>query len=354
MNVSATKQQTKRKLWWKSESAQRVWIEITRRPNDDIGVDIRHNTTQVLKLLKLVKQGDKVIHWDSKRGCFVGVSTVSDTRPRKIGADTGVLLTNFIQFPREILTLEQIRAQWSYVKKIHDAECIEGQSLYFPFIPYGQNRWKSLRPRLTYLAIAPPTLVDTFAAIYQQQYDPKLSPTWASFGLPTESLPQIATASAKPTPQYVKANEKQNSVAKNWLTSNEALVKATAQHNKLQNSLSTWLRKNGYQPDSTRAMDKLIVDIKWKKANILCVCEVKTLGDEESNQLRLGLGQVLSYRFESQRLENLKQKTTVKAVLAIDKKPNIKHAKLWEDLCHELDVLLIWPGQFQRIKTFMT
>lgn len=351
--MPSAKQNTQRQLWWQNKAAQRVWIEITRRPNDDIGVDIRHNTTQVLRLLKLVKKGDKVIHWDSKRGCFVGISTVRDTRPRKIGADTGVLLSNFIQFPKEILTLEQIRAQHSRVKKIHDAEFIEGQALYFPFIPYGQNKWKTLRPRLAYLAIAPPALVDTFAAMYKQQFDPKLSPTWESFGLPTESLPQIVKISVKPTPQYVKANEKQNNVAKNWLTSNEALVKKTVQHNRLQNSLSTWLKKNGYEPDSTRALDKLVVDIKWKKANTLCVCEVKTLGDEESNQLRLGLGQVLSYRFETQRIENLNQKTIVKAVLAIDKKPSTKHSNLWEDLCHELDVLLIWPGQFNRIKEFM-
>ena len=349
-----TRQQTQRELWWKRETAQRVWIEITRRPNDYIGVDIRHNTTQVLKLLKVIKKGDKVIHWDSKRGCFVGISTVSDNKLRKFGADTGVLLSDFVQFPKEILTLEQIRGQWSYIRKIHDAEFVQGQALYFPFIPYGSGKWKSLRPRLAYLAIAPPKLVNVLAAMYKQQSDPKLSQTWESFGLPTESLPHIAKGKKKPVPRYVKANEKQHNVATNWLTSNEALVKATVQHHKLQNSLSTWLRKNGYKPDSTRAMDNLVVDIKWRKAKILCVCEVKTLGKEESNQLRLGLGQVLSYRFETKRIENLKQKTIVKAVLVIDKKPSKKHSKLWEDLCQELDVLLIWPGQFRKIKAFMS
>jgi hypothetical protein len=343
----------KSELWWREETAQRIWIEITRRPNDDIGSDIRHNTEQVRLLLKIAKKGDRVIHWDSKRGCFTGVSTIRDSKPRKIGADTGVLLSNFIQFPRAILTLEQIRIQWRLIKKIHDDELIQGHSLYFPLIPYGPNKWKSLRPRLAYLAIAPPGLVDVFAAIYKQEADPRLSPTWESYGLPTKSLPSITKPKEKPVPKYVKANEKQRNVAANWLTSNEALVKSTAKHNKLQNSLSTWLTKNGYEPDSTRAMDKLIVDIKWRKANIVCVCEVKTLGAEESNQLRLGLGQVLSYRFETKRIENLERKTLVKAVLAIDKKP-AKNSKLWEDLCQELDVLLIWPGQFQKIKAFMS
>ena len=348
--MAGTKQVTHRELWWKQTNAQRVWIEITRRPNDDIGVDIRHNTKQVSNLLEIVKKGDKVIHWDSKRGCFVGVSTVRDTKPRKIGEDMGLMLTNFTQFPKEVLTLEQIRDQWKLVKEIHDEEFIQGQALYFPFAPYGSSKWKSLRPRLAYLAIAPPKLVSVLGAIYKQQADPKLSRSWASFGFPAKTLPRLANSRTKPT--YVRAIETQRSSAATWLTSNEALAKSTVKHHKLQNSLANWLIKNGFKPDSTRAMEKLVVDLKWSTANTLCVCEVKTLGKEESSQLRLGLGQVLSYRFETIRIENLKQKTNVKAILVIDRKPSKEILKLWVPLCQELNVLLIWPGEFQKIKAF--
>lgn len=339
-------------LWWKQESAQRIWIEITRRPNDDIGLDIRHNTKQVRLLLQIAKKGDKVIHWDSKRGCFVGISTINDTKPRKIGDDMGLLLSDFTQFPKGILTLEQIREQWKLVKEIHEEFSVPGKSLYFPFAPYGSSGWKSLRPRLAYLAIAPPSLVDVLGAIYEQHAEPSTSQPWKAFGVSTGSLPKITKAKPKPLVKYSKAKEEQNSIANSWLTSNEALVKATAEHHKLQNSLATWLKRNGFAPDSTRAMEKLIVDLKWRKGNTLCVCEVKTLGREESNQLRLGLGQVLSYRYETNKIEKIRAGTKVKAVLAIDRQPSEEILELWEGLCSELNVLLIWPGEFRRIKSF--
>jgi hypothetical protein len=350
--MTGAKQRTLRELWWKKANAQRVWIEITRRPNDDIGEDLRHNTRQVLNLLGIARKGDKVIHWDSKRGCFVGVSTVRDTQPRKMGGDMGLLLSGFIQFPKEVLTLEQIRGQWRLFKEIHDEEYVQGQALYFPFAPYGSKKWKSLRPRLAYLAIAPPKLVSVLGAIYKQQTDPELFESWESFGFPMAPLPRLANSQTKP--KYTPANEKQGASSATWLSSNEALAKSTVKHHELQNLLAAWLKKNGFEPDSTRAMDKLVVDIKWQNKNTLCVCEVKTLGKDESSQLRLGLGQILSYRFETKRIENLKLGTRVKAVLAIDRKPSTEILKLWEPLCHELNVLLVWPGTFQKIKKFMS
>ena len=344
----------KSELWWREETAQRIWIEITRRPNDDIGSDIRHNTEQVRLLLEIAKKGDKVIHWDSKRGCFVGISTINDSKPRKIGDDLGLLLSDFTQFPKGILTLEQIREQWKLVKEIHEEFSVPGESLYFPFAPYGSSGWKALRPRLAYLAIAPPSLVDVLGAIYKQHAEPSTSQPWEAFGVSTGLLPKITKAKQRPLVKYSKAKEEQSSIANTWLTSNEALVKATAEHHKLQNLLATWLKRNGFAPDSTRAMEKLIVDLKWREGNTLCVCEVKTLGREESNQLRLGLGQVLSYRFETNKIEGKRAGTNVKAVLAIDRQPSQEILELWEGLCDELGVLLVWPSEFRRIKKFMS
>ena len=341
-------------LWWKQETAQRIWIEITRRPNDDIGSDIRHNTKQVRLLLEIAKKGDKVIHWDSKRGCFVGISIINDSKPRKIGDDMGLLLSDFTQFPKGILTLKQIREQWKLVKEIYEEFSVPGESLYFPFAPYGSGGWKALRPRLAYLAIAPPSLVDVLGAIYKQHAEPSTSQPWEAFKVSTGLLPKIIKVKQKPFVKYSKAKEEQNSIANTWLTSNEALVKATAEHHKLQNLLATWLKRNGFAPDSTRAMEKLIVDLKWREGNTLCVCEVKTLGREESNQLRLGLGQVLSYRFETNKIEGKRAGTNVKAVLAIDRQPSQEILELWEGLCDDLGVLLVWPSEFRRIKKFMS
>jgi hypothetical protein len=265
----------------------------------------------------------------------------------------GLLLSDFTQFPKGILTLEQIREQWKLIKEIHDEFSVPGESLYFPFAPYGSDGWKALRPRLAYLAIAPPLLVDVLGAIYKQHAEPYTSQPWEAFKVSNGLLPKITKTKQKPLVKYSKAKEKQSSIANTWLTSNEALVKATAEHHKLQNQLANWLKRNGFAPDSTRAMENLIVDLKWREGNTLCVCEVKTLGREESNQLRLGLGQVLSYRFETNKLEGKRAGLKVRAVLAIDRKPSKENLELWEGLCNELGVLLIWPDEFRRIKKFM-
>jgi len=181
--MAAIKQKAQRELWWKQAKAQRVWIEITRRPDKDIGVDINNRSTEFLKHLQIAKKGDKVLHWNSKRGCFVGISTIKDSKPRKFGTNMGLELSGFIPFPQDTLTLHQIRSQWKLVKEIHNEHFIYGQALYFPFIPYGSNSWKSLRPRLTYLAIAPPKLVNLLGGIYREHTKPNSSKKWESFGI---------------------------------------------------------------------------------------------------------------------------------------------------------------------------
>ena len=188
--MAARKQTTLRQLWWMDVKAQRVWIEITRRESKDIGVDINNRSSEFLRQLQIAKKGDKVLHWNSRLGYFVGVSTIKDSKPIKIGTNKGLKLSGFIQFPEDTITLEQIRSQWKLVKEIHDKHFIYRQSLYFPFIPYGS--WKSLRPRQTYIAIAPPELVNLLGSIYMQHSKPGLSKRWESFGLSKGSLPAIA------------------------------------------------------------------------------------------------------------------------------------------------------------------
>lgn len=70
------------------------------------------------------------------------------------------------------------------------------------------------------------------------------------------------------------------------------------------------------------------------------VAEVKSLTkDNEVRQLRLGLGQVLSYKH----LLNWPGVKTVKPVLAVERRPTEKY---WEALCNEHGVILTWPEEF--------
>ena len=57
--MTAIKQKAQRELWWKQAKAQRVWIEITRRPDKDIGVDINNRSTEFLKHLQIAKKVTK-------------------------------------------------------------------------------------------------------------------------------------------------------------------------------------------------------------------------------------------------------------------------------------------------------
>ena len=195
--MAAKEQKAQLEMWWKNPKAQRVWIEITRRPDADIGADINNDSTEFLKHLQIAKKGDKVLHWNSRRGHFVGVSTVKNSKPIKIGTNKGLELSNHIPFPEDNLNLEQIRNQWKLVKAIHDKHFIDRKTLYFPFMPYGAPGWKKLRPRLAYLTIAPPELVNLLGAIYQASVKSKSSKKWKSFGISNEKLPTISKTRKK-------------------------------------------------------------------------------------------------------------------------------------------------------------
>jgi hypothetical protein len=111
-------------------------------------------------------------------------------------------------------------------------------------------------------------------------------------------------------------------------------------HRRTQNALARRLRKWGIDPLSPNPADPNF-DIAWEKAGVRFVCEVKsTTPTNETKQLRLGLGQVLHYR------ATLRQPgSETVAVLAVE---NPVADPLWEALCHDLGVILAWPGVFEQ------
>lgn len=94
----------------------------------------------------------------------------------------------------------------------------------------------------------------------------------------------------------------------------EALDAATQEHADLQNSLAERLRTAGLEPMSPLPGGPRF-DIAWRDYDgSLFVCEVKSSTEvNRDQQLRLGLGQVLEYRFRLQR----ELSEPVKAVVAI-------------------------------------
>lgn len=86
-------------------------------------------------------------------------------------------------------------------------------------------------------------------------------------------------------------------------------------------------------------------DLAWEKDGTVFVAEVKSItAENEEDQLRLGLGQVLRYR---QRLSELGHDRVV-AVLVPERPPSDSS---WRDLCHDLRVVLLCRNEFERAPT---
>lgn len=121
----------------------------------------------------------------------------------------------------------------------------------------------------------------------------------------------------------------------------DAIDRGTNAHRKVQNQLADAVRARGWQPLSPSDSDPLF-DVGWIAADAAWIAEVKSLTPtNEERQLRLGLGQVLSYAhlvdwgFDSKR-----------PVLAVEREPSSTY---WPDLCESHGVALSWPDVFDGL-----
>jgi hypothetical protein len=121
----------------------------------------------------------------------------------------------------------------------------------------------------------------------------------------------------------------------------EAIERGNRGHAATQNALAAFLRNRGIDPRSP-ASDEPGYDLGWTLESTTFICEVKSLTESnEEKQLRLGLGQVLRYRQLLGRIH-----PTVVAVMAVERAPS---DEAWAQLCTELGVLLVWPGEFESV-----
>jgi hypothetical protein len=120
------------------------------------------------------------------------------------------------------------------------------------------------------------------------------------------------------------------------------LEKSTRIHRQVQNQVADWLQNKGLEPLGAQPLDPLPVDIQWHSGSIHVVGEVKSLKSEnETAQMRRGIGQVLHYRKLFEDL-NKPGVTSVEAALIVSRKPD----DIWVRLCEDLRIRLAWPSQF--------
>jgi len=114
----------------------------------------------------------------------------------------------------------------------------------------------------------------------------------------------------------------------------EVLERASMVHRRTQNAVAKWAKDHGFDPLRPTGSPKF--DAAWWDNGTLRLVEVKSVkAENESTQVRLGLGQLLDYRLQ---LEN--QGVTVVAVLALSEQPADAR---WNELCAHHDVVLTWP-----------
>lgn len=121
----------------------------------------------------------------------------------------------------------------------------------------------------------------------------------------------------------------------------DAIDRGTNAHKDVQDRLADAVSARGWEPLSPRSSDPLF-DIGWMVADTAWIAEVKSLTESnEDRQLRLGLGQVLSYAYLVDWGAVLNR-----PVLAVEREPT---APFWSSLCASHGVTLSWPETFEEM-----
>ena len=121
-----------------------------------------------------------------------------------------------------------------------------------------------------------------------------------------------------------------------------AIDRGLAGHKTTLNKLGDAVRAAGFRP--YRGKGTRTCDLTWHTSGGWYVAEVKSLtGQNETPQLRLGLGQVLDYR---QAFVDA-GKPVAGLVLAVEWEPT--DSARWVEVCREAEVTLVWPKTMRKL-----
>lgn len=127
--------------------------------------------------------------------------------------------------------------------------------------------------------------------------------------------------------------------AKVFLRNPDLIDRGTVAHMDIQDLLSALVQSRGLAPLQPLGGDPQF-DLAWRAGSSAVVCEVKSLtAENEVSQLRLGLGQVLSYMYKL----NWHEADEVRGVLAVEREPVDAD---WANICADHGVTLTWAPDF--------
>lgn len=327
-------------------SDRNYWLEITRRP--DIGTNLyapagdkNGEANWSYELIHAIEPGDGVYHYDSVRGEIVGVSTAvgrpwSDTvfwagrgtRSRNIAphvqAGWYLGLEDYSPLRQPLTKAELTRKRRELMALRQRLRVSLRGPVHFPFIPYGPQE---VRAYQAYLTPFPQELFGLFPELL----------------LIEEKAADLAAIGAT----YRPADEQTAVGSRDPFEIDPALVERGLRgHARTQNALAAAVLVLGAEPLSPKRGEPNF-DLAWRLDGVVHVAEIKSRTDEnEEGQLRLGLGQILRYRHQLERLLG----EEVRAVIALESEPR---DRTWEPICTQLGVRLCWAPDFNEIENGM-
>lgn len=344
--------------WWADRPNETCWMETTDRPQ--LGIDLASPQTDDAghehhgyTLVRQVNAGDVIFHyhtdakaivaWSRATGSFweediVWVSHGTVAREARIepyrrpGYRHGLDGPYWLDAP---VTLEDLRSAEDVIRVARDlvADSNSGP-LYFPF---ALSESRALRPTQFYMTKFPVILTEIFPQLAEALSTARQVPA-AETTEPTDAQEEDWFGL-----EYEYADEEVATSERDPFEVDPNVVdRSLRAHASVQNELARYVDKLGHLPLSPAPGDPKFDVAWWATDGTACVAEVKSLTERnEEQQLRLGLGQVLRYR-------NLlgERFGTVAAVLAVERKPS---DPTWIQLCRDLDVVLVWPGNMTAL-----
>lgn len=336
--------------WWIDRGDERYWLEVTDR--SDVGTNLKAPQRNEsggefwsYSLVLEVEPGDFVFHYDRPSQRIMGVSHATGdtwddhivwgargtyareagvTPHRRAGWYAG--LTGFRSLARPV-SLGDIREKAPEIQEGLDRLASEvGGPLYFPF-ERGETR--PIRPLQGYLFRLPRFFVSLF---------PELGPERPKRRRDMQAIVVRESVGE----EYRPADEEASVAGFDPLEVDPAIVeRATRGHALTQNVAANFLRTRGILPRSPSSGEPDF-DLAWEADEVVFVAEVKSITNRnEERQLRMGIGQVLQYRYQ---LGQLLEREVVAAIVAEREPP-----AFWISFCDSLGVRVAWPGALDRL-----
>lgn len=193
---------------------------------------------------------------------------------------------------------------------------------------------------------APGDLLSVLAGAYRVDLSVPGSALGAAYPVgftrPGGAIPQRGGVPYVPPARAEGKTEDESAI---YLRNPDLIDRGTTAHKDTQDALARRITEHGLEPLSPDIHDEQF-DIAWITGETLHLCEVKSLTDDnEESQLRLGLGQLLSYLHRT-KVEHWNCVTDIRGVLAVERPPRRSD---WVDICSANGVTLAWPDGFSAL-----